>query len=286
MHPAYRQSHCDELPVAPIAPSGTAEALAFLNQRPLHTLIMAGLLRDYGPVCPTPSGTFYGSRRPDGELNGVALIGRATMFEARDSAALTAFARLARQSSSVKMIMGEESDLREFLALYQSADGAVRRRCRELLYQFTRRDVKREIEFELQPATIDDLDIIVSAHAQMVLEESGVDPLSVDAAGFRERCAQRVERGRVWTLKNGGEVIFKADVVTETPAAAYLEGVWVNPNHRREGYAGRCWAGLSRVLLEKWPSFCGFANPANPAAQNFYEKMGGALIGRYDKVYL
>jgi predicted GNAT family acetyltransferase len=286
MHGAYRHSQCDELKVAPIAQSQTDEALAFLNQRPLHTVIMAGLLRDFGPVCPTPSGIFYGSRRRNGELNGVALIGRATMFETRDSTALAGFAGLAGQTSSVKMIMGEESDLRRFLELYQSADGAVRRRCRELLYQFTATNVKRETEFELQPALLDDLDSIVSAHAQMVWEESGVDPLSVDASGFRERCARRVERGRVWTLKNGGDLIFKADVVTETPAAAYIEGVWVNPNRRREGYARRCWAGLSRVLLEKWPAFCGFVNPGNPAARNFYEEMGGALIGRYDKVYL
>jgi GNAT superfamily N-acetyltransferase len=286
MHAGYRQSECDELQAAPIAQSQTDEALTFLNQRPLHTVIMAGLLREYGPICPAPSGTFYASRCPDGELNGVALIGRATMFEARDSAALTGFASLARQTSSVRMIMGEASDLRQFLALYHFPNGAVRRRCRELFYQFTSANVECETEVELQPALLDDLGMIVSAHARMVFEESGVDPLAHDAAGFRARCAQRVEGGRVWTLKKGGEVIFKVDVVTETPAAAYIEGVWVDPNHRREGYARRCWAGLSRVLLEKRPAFCGFVNLANPAAQYFYEKMGGALIGRYDKVYL
>jgi hypothetical protein len=142
MHGAYRQSQCDEVQVAPIAQSQTEEALAFLNQRPLHTVIMAGLLREHGPICSTPSGTFYHSRR-DGELNGVALIGRATMFEARDSAALTGFASLARQTSSVRMIMGEASDLRRFLALYHSEDATVRRRCRELFYQFTSANVKR-----------------------------------------------------------------------------------------------------------------------------------------------
>lgn len=62
-----------------------AEALAFLAVRPLHTVIMAGLLRQHGPAVLTPAGEFYACRDSRGRLDGLALIGRATMFEARTS---------------------------------------------------------------------------------------------------------------------------------------------------------------------------------------------------------
>jgi len=272
--------------VTPVHAFELEEAFRFLNQRPLHTLIMAGLLREHGPTCSGPRGTFYCCRGNDGELSGIALIGHATMFEVRTPVALKGFAELVRKDSSVRMIMGEQNDLCRFLVLCELEDSNVRRRCSELFYEFTRGRVKAETDLSVQRATLGDLDMIVSAHADMVFEETGVNPLANDADGFRQRCARRVKDGKVWALKNRGELIFKADVVAETAAAAYVEGVWVNPRYRREGYAGRCWSEFSRVLLEKWPSFCGFVNASNPAAHNFYEKMGGALIGCYDKVYV
>ncbi|HZG54309.1 MAG TPA: GNAT family N-acetyltransferase [Pyrinomonadaceae bacterium] len=120
----------------------------------------------------------------------------------------------------------------------------------------------------------------------MVFEESGVDPLVDDAGGFRHRCARRVERGKVWTLIERGEMIFKADVLTETPEATYIEGVWVNPSHRSKGYGRNCWASLSRALLNRAPAFCWFVNAQIKAARSFYERVGGVSFGDYDKVYI
>ncbi len=275
-----------QLLVTPIADEHREEALAFLSRRPLQTVIMGGLLRDYGVTVPTPRGSFYGCRDRLGELEGVALIGRATMFEVRAGRALVAFAELARNTPAIEMVMGEEEELRQFLTHYVSRSRGPRRYCRELFYEFTPRAKNADSKVQLRRATLDDLDQIVSAHAQMVVEESGVNPLSTDPTGFRERCARRVRRGHVWTLLEKGELVFKTDVVTTTPEAAYIEGVWVRPDRRSAGLARRCWTELSKALLKEWPTFCGFANAENPAAKTFYEKMGGVLVGRYDKVYL
>ena len=262
------------------------EALAFLAERPLHTVIMAGLMREHGPSVPVPRGTFYGCRDRRGRLDGVALVGQATMFEVRSQMALAAFAKLASENPSVRMIMGEEKELKDFLSQYSFGPRSPRLFCRELFYKFTRKDVCTEGVAELRKATLNDLEQVVSAHAEMVEEETGVNPVTQDAEGFRQRCALRVGQGRVWCLIENGQLIFKADVITETPDTAYLEGVWVSPNRRRAGYGLRCWAELSRSLLQRLPSFCGFVNAANPAAHAFYERVGGTLLGRYDKVYL
>ncbi|HEX8459437.1 MAG TPA: GNAT family N-acetyltransferase [Pyrinomonadaceae bacterium] len=263
------------------------EALTFLSERPLHTVIMAGLMREHGLSVPAPRGRFYGCReRRLGQLEGVALIGRATLFEARTPNALVAFAELARESPSVRMIVGEELELNQFLSHYD-ADGQKPRRFRqELFYQFTRKDTDAEGIAGLRQATLEHLDKVVSAHAEMVAEETGMNPLDVDPEGFRERCAARVAKGKVWTLIEQGKLIFKADVITETPQAAYVEGVWVSPEHRHEGYGRRCWTQLSRSLLDRLPSFCGFVNIENSVAHAFYERMGGTLLGTYRKVYL
>jgi hypothetical protein len=272
--------------VTPLADEHRDEALSFLGERPLHTVVMAGLLREHGQSVPAPQGTFYGCRNRRGRLEGVALIGRATMFEARTGEALAAFARRARQSTSVRMIIGGEKEMDEFWTHYASEGQTPRLSCHELFYKFTRNGWSADNAAGLRQATLDDLEQIVSAHAEMFFEETGVNPLDTDPVGFRQRCALRVRQGKVWALIEKGELIFKADVITETPEAAYLEGVWVRPDRRREGHGQRCWKELSRTLLSRLPSFCGFVNAKNPAANSFYERMGGTLLGKYDKVYI
>lgn len=272
--------------IEPLPENSSEEALSFLSERPLHTVIMAGLLREHGPSVPTPQGTFYSYRDPFGRLEGVALVGHATLFEARTRAALGAFAELARETPSVRMIMGEEEEMKEFWNHYSLKGQQPRLFCRELFYEFTKNKGVGAIGGGLRQATLDDLDQIVSAHAEMVLAETGVNPLDTDPIGFRQRCALRVGKGRVWALIEKGELIFKAEVVTETPEAGYLEGVWVRPDCRREGYGRRCWKELTRALFNRLPSLCGFVNASNPVAHAFYDRVGGNLLGKYGKVYL
>jgi len=61
------------------------EVLAFLAERPIHTVCLAGFIRDNGLSSPHNRGTFYGCRNSEGRLEGVALIGHATLIEARTS---------------------------------------------------------------------------------------------------------------------------------------------------------------------------------------------------------
>src|SRR5436853_6079400 len=57
------------------------EGLEFLERRPLHTVMLDGLIRDNGVVNTLNRGTFYGCRNEQGELEGVGLIGQATIIE-------------------------------------------------------------------------------------------------------------------------------------------------------------------------------------------------------------
>src|SRR6267378_8368869 len=85
------------LTVQSLALGQEAEVLAFLAERPIHTVIMASMIRDNGLVSPLNRGTFYSCRDAAGRLEGVALIGHLTMVETRSEEAIELFAKLAQQ---------------------------------------------------------------------------------------------------------------------------------------------------------------------------------------------
>ena len=95
-----------------------SEVIEFLRQRPIHTVAMISLIHDNGLESPLNRGTFYGCRDLNGQLEGVALVGHATLMETVSDRALRALARVARDYSSTHMIMGEQDRVAEFWASY------------------------------------------------------------------------------------------------------------------------------------------------------------------------
>ncbi|MEK6405852.1 MAG: GNAT family N-acetyltransferase [Acidobacteriota bacterium] len=123
-------------------------------------------------------------------------------------------------------------------------------------------------------------------YAQMVIAESGVDPLEADAAGFQQRWLRRIEQSRVWVWIEDGRLIFNADIMCDTPDCVYLEGIYVDPDERGKDYGLRCLSQLSRNLLQRAKSICLLVNEQNKQAQTFYHKAGFTLCGYYDTIFL
>jgi predicted GNAT family acetyltransferase len=265
--------------------SEQAEVLAFLERRPIHTAYLAGMVRDNGLESELNRGTFYGYRNSLGELEGVALIGHATLLETTSNEALQAFAKTAQSCNAVHLIMCEENSIDNFWSYYAAEGQQMRRACRELLFEL-RWPVEVSQVSNLRLATLEDLPLLLPIHAQMALEESGVDPMEQDAAGFYARYARRIAQGRTWVLTEGGQLQFKAEVVAETPATSYIEGVWVNLSARRQGYGRRCMSQLARMLLWRTKSICLFVNDENEEAQRFYKQAGYHLRTVYDTIFL
>lgn len=263
-----------------------AEVLAFLSERPLHTVYLAGYILDNGVVSPLNRGTFYGYRNAAGQLEGVALIGHATLFEIRSDEALKAFATLAQSSSRTHMLMGEMEKVEHFWNLYGEGGQAPRLMCRELLFeQRFPVEVKKPV-FGLRRATLRDLEMLLPIHAEMAFEESGVNPLEKDPNGFRLRCARRIEQGRVWVLIENGRLLFKADIISDTPEVVYLEGIYVAPEERGGGIGRRCLSQLTRNLLARTKTVSLLVNEMNQAASAFYLRAGFKLRAHYDTIFL
>jgi predicted GNAT family acetyltransferase len=263
-----------------------AEVMAFLAERPLHTFTLAGFIRNNGVVSPFNRGVFYACRDGEGCLIGVALIGHFILFETRSDAATAAFAKMAQTHRKVHMLLGEQEKVQTFWQSYQHGGQNPRLYCREMLMGLHGSCEEMEPVEALRLATSEDLELIVPVHARTAYEESGINPLDVDPEGFRERCARRIQKGQTWVWIEDGKLIFKAEIVTDSPDVIYLEGVDVDPDERGKGYGSRCITQLCRLLLARTSSVTLMVNEKSPRAVAFYSKVGFKVIGNYDTIFL
>ena len=283
--PAPRAAAGPALTAQALTAGHTEEVLAFLSARPEHTVVMVGFIRDNGIVSPLNRGTFYGCRNEAGRLVGVALIGHATLVETESDEAMAAFASVARECSRTHVMVGEQEKIEQFWHHYAKGGRAPRLICREMLMEQRWPVEAREAVPGLRLATAGDLEQVMVVQGQMAFEECGVNPLEADPGGFRARCLRRIERGRVWVMAGGGRLLFKADVISETPEVIYLEGVYVAPDSRGTGLGLDCLTQLGRTLLGRARSLCLLVKADRTEAHDFYRRAGYEPRGYYDTIY-
>lgn len=268
------------------------EVLAFLSARPVHTVIMASFVRDNGLESELNRGRFYCYRNLSGRIEGLALVGHATLFETRSEAALAALARLFQGADNVRLIMGEQYRID---AVRRHFHPQVPYQLRHLLLLEQRWPVLEQrwsVEMQertrgLRLAVPDDLELVAMTHARMAVEEFGSDnPMAADPEGFPRRCAGRIDRKRVWVLVEDGKLVFKADIVSETSNVIYLEGVYVDPQKRGRGYGLCCLSQLSRCLLRRVGAICLLVDEENQSAQTFYRNAGYRFKSYYTTILL
>ncbi|HYO63017.1 MAG TPA: GNAT family N-acetyltransferase [Pyrinomonadaceae bacterium] len=271
--------------VNPLTENEAPEALAFLAERPVDNVIMSGFMRDNGVVSRQNRGRFYGCWNRRGALEGVALVGHGMSFDSRTEAATELFAALARLSTESHLLMGESRQVQSFWNYYAPAGGAPRK-LREVTILEQRRpfDGCRQVS-GLRPALVEEAEQVAALHAQMVTEETGRDPLAAEPESFRSRCLRRIERGRTWVWPEGGRIVFKADVIAQTPEVAYVEGVYVRAAERGKGHGRRCLAQMGRELLKRVGAVCLFADEENPALRDFYRSVGYRPSSSYNILY-
>jgi predicted GNAT family acetyltransferase len=280
--PALRTIRCAET----LTNSDQNDVLLFLEKRPLHTAYLAGLIRDNGIESDLNRGSFYGYRNVVGKLEGVALIGHAVLIETESGSALQAFAQVAQRCSAARLVMCEETEMDTFWGYYSETGREIGRACRHLLLELRWPIEVSQSVPQLRLATLDDLDLLVPVHAEMAHLESGVDPRMKDEGGFRSRYARRIEQGRTWVVAVENNLVFKAEVVSQTDETAYIEGVWVNPDVRGKGFGRRCMSQLAKSLLWRSKCVCLFVNDEDEQAQRFYRQLGYHVRSIYDTMFL
>lgn len=262
------------------------EVLDFLSQRPSHTFGLCGFIRANGFDRTLNRGTFYACRDHLGHLQGVALIGHHILFETSSEPVIQRFALLAQVCDHAFVLLAEQDKAERFWHYYATGGKAIRVFCRELLLELRWPVQLHQAVPQLRLATLDDLDLVAPAHAQIAFQESGVNPLEQDREGFLGRCSRRIERGKTWVWIEDGKLIFKADIVSDTPEVIYLEGIWVNQEERHKGYGLRCLSQLTHLLLQRSTAVCLLVNQDFTQAQEFYQKAGFKFLAHYDTIYM
>lgn len=268
-----------------LLPGEEGEVLNALSAPSLTNVIMSGFVRDNGLAGVANRGHFYACRNEQNKLEGVALIGHTILFEAFSESAIQAFARLARGEESIHLLMGEHTAVQTFWNHYADEEQSPRLICPVVFLHRNGPFHESQSVHGLRPATPGDLEHVVSAQAAMVLETSGVDPLTKDPVGFRERYLRRIEKGRVWVLMKNGQLVFKTDIIADTPEAAYIEGVYVSPEERGKGIGRNCVNALGRILLQPTKAIYLFVEQENTRTTSFYLNLGFRIGGQYDLLY-
>jgi predicted GNAT family acetyltransferase len=125
----------------------------------------------------------------------------------------------------------------------------------------------------------EDLDRLTVAAAAMHREEMGIDPLSLDPVGWRQRMATLVDRGWSYLWVEQGEIIFKTELSAWTPQAVQLQGVWTDPRARRRGVATAGLASVCATLLREVPICTLYVNAYNLPALGLYARLGFRQVG-------
>lgn len=132
---------------------------------------------------------------------------------------------------------------------------------------------------EARYATMRDLDQLVPACAAMHQEEVGIDPLERDAAGYRERIRELVEKKRSVIRTIGGTIASKCEYSAVTSDAVQLMGVWTDPRYRRRSLSRELLREVCGHLFRRGRNVTLFVNDFNRPAIALYESLGFRQIG-------
>ena len=189
-----------------------------------------------------------------------------------DAAALVAALR--QEGALPRMLVGPRDPV---LALHEALGLPAREiRDPQPLVTLHRDDVLRTDtgDVPLRLATRADLEGITVAAAAMHHEEMGIDPLTIDADGWRARMTNLIDRGWSWVWIEGGEVIFKAELSAWMPDVVQLQGVYTAPAHRGRGRAEAGLAAVCAMVFSDVPVCSLYVNGYNAAARRLYDKLG------------
>ena len=143
---------------------------------------------------------------------------------------------------------------------------------------------------QVRRSRLDELSLVVPACVAMFTEEVGYSPVAADGGAlYHAQVTALVSGGRSFVRMDPGprgpQVTFKAELGSVTPAAVQVQGVWVDPVRRGQGYAlGGMAAGVQHVRTHVAPVVSLYVNDFNVRAIRAYQRVGFRQVGTYATV--
>jgi predicted GNAT family acetyltransferase len=143
------------------------------------------------------------------------------------------------------------------------------------------------IDPAVRPVRMEDLDSYLVAAVDMFIGEVGIDPRLGDGGrGYRRRVAGLIAAGRAWARFEHGQVVFKAEVGSQSPAVGQIQGVWVHPDRRGRGLGTAGTATLAAAVVRSGRIASLYVNDFNTVARATYDRIGFAEVGTFATVLL
>lgn len=139
----------------------------------------------------------------------------------------------------------------------------------------------------VRPVRVDELDTYLVAAIDMFIGEVGIDPRIGDGGrGYRRRVAGLIAAGRAWARFERGQVVFKAEVGSQSPAVGQIQGVWVHPDWRGRGMGTAGTATLASAVVRSGRIASLYVNSFNTVARATYARIGFTQVGNFATVLL
>lgn len=279
--PLFR--HVDERRVSVVRDVGAV--VRVLDEDPVGSCMVACRVAEYGVEPSAIGGELWTRRRPTeslcyaganliplrGHLNDLHAFAEKAMSTARRCSSLVGRAELVLPMwRRLEQAWGPARDVREqqpLLALSTPpsclTDPAVRQ------------------------VRADELDAYLVASIDMFIGEVGVDPRLGDGGrGYRRRVAGLIAAGRAWARFERGEVVFKAEVGSQSPTVGQIQGVWVHPDWRGHGLGTAGTATLAEAVVRSGRTASLYVNDFNTVARATYDRVGFQQVGTFATVLL
>ena len=139
----------------------------------------------------------------------------------------------------------------------------------------------------VRPVRMNELDAYLVAAIDMFIGEVGIDPRTGDGGrGYRRRVAGLIAAGRAWARFERGQVVFKAEVGSQSPAVGHIQGVWVHPDWRGRGIGTAGTAALASAVVGGGRIASLYVNSFNTVARATYARIGFTEVGSFATVLL
>jgi predicted GNAT family acetyltransferase len=256
-----------------------------LNQDPVGSCLVAARVADHGVDPGSIGGELWTRRGADQSLcyagaNLIPLRGGPADLDAFAGEAISA----ARRCSS---LVGRAELVMPMWRRLESAWGPARDvRDRQPLMALNSMPTCG-LDTEVRQVRPDELDAYLVAAVDMFIGEVGIDPRLCDGGrGYRRRVASLITAGRAWARFEHGEVVFKAEVGSQSPAVGQIQGVWVHPQRRGQGLGTTGTATLAAVIVGTGRIASLYVNSFNTVARAAYTRAGFREVGTFATVLL
>jgi predicted GNAT family acetyltransferase len=252
---------------------------------PIGSCMVAARVADHGLDANSIGGELWTRRGPDESLcyagaNLIPLRGRLTDLYAFADAALTASRRCSSLVGRAELVLPMWQRL-------EPAWGPARDVRENQPLMSLNRMPTCDIDPEVRQVRPDEIDTYLVAAIDMFIGEVGVDPRIGDGGrGYRRRVANLIAAGRAWARFENGEVVFKAEVGSQSPSVSQIQGVWVHPEWRGKGLGTAGTATLAAVIVGTGRIASLYVNGFNTVARATYDRVGFVEVGTFATVLL